>query len=85
MLQILEITQIEISLNFKGVQTFLKKSDKFSKILYPRPILDYRFILTPMYSKIGSSFTSVKNDLVQIISKRAGHFRVLCPLLQIHH
>jgi hypothetical protein len=38
-----------------------------------------------LYSQIGSSFTSGRKDLVQIISKIAGHFRVLCPLLQIHH
>jgi hypothetical protein len=56
-------------LNFKGVQTFLEKSDKFSKIPYPHPILDYKFTLAHLYSKIGSSFTSGKKDLVQIISK----------------
>jgi hypothetical protein len=41
--------------------------------------------LTHLYSNIRSSFTSEKKDLVQTISEIAGHFRILCPLLQIHH
>jgi hypothetical protein len=72
-------------MNFKGIQTFLKKSDKFSKILSSHGILEYEFRLSHLYSKIGSSFTGGRKDLIQIISKIAGHFRVLCPLLQIHH
>jgi hypothetical protein len=71
-------------MNFKGIQTFLKKSDKFSKIPSSHGILECEFILTHLYSKIGSSFTSGRKDLVQIIFKIAGQFRVLCPLLQIH-
>jgi hypothetical protein len=34
------------SLNFKGIQTFLKKSDKFSKIPCSNDISEYKFILT---------------------------------------
>jgi hypothetical protein len=77
--------KFESSMNFKGIQTFLKKSNKLSKIPSSHDILEYEFILTHLYSKIGSSFTSGRKDLVQIISKIAGHFRLLCPLLQIHH
>jgi hypothetical protein len=54
----------ESSSNFKGVQTFLEKSDKFLKILYSHDILEYNFTLTQLYSNIGSFFTSGKNDLV---------------------
>jgi histidinol phosphatase-like PHP family hydrolase len=54
----------ESSSNFKGVQTFLKKSDKFLKILSSHDILEYNFTLTHLYSKFGSYFTSGKNDLV---------------------
>jgi hypothetical protein len=32
----------------------MKRSDKFYKIPYPRPKLDYKFILTHLYSNIGS-------------------------------
>jgi hypothetical protein len=45
-------------MNFNGIQTFLKKSNKFYKILYPHPILDYKFMLTHLYSNIGNFFTS---------------------------
>jgi hypothetical protein len=54
----------ESSLNFKGVQTFLEKSDKFLKILSSHDILEYNFTLTQLYSNIGSFFTSGKNYLV---------------------
>jgi hypothetical protein len=50
--------KFEYFLNFKGVQIFLEKSDKFSKIPYSHAILEYQFILTYLYSNIGSSFTS---------------------------
>jgi hypothetical protein len=50
--------KFESFMNFKGIQTFLKKSDKFYKIPYPHPILDYKFALTHLYSNIGSFFTS---------------------------
>jgi hypothetical protein len=36
----------ETSSNFKGVQTFLEKSDKFLKILSSHGILEYNFKLT---------------------------------------
>jgi hypothetical protein len=42
-------------MNFKGIETFLKKPNKFYKILYPHPILDYKFIFTHLYSNIESS------------------------------
>jgi hypothetical protein len=45
-LQILEQIQIWISLNFKGIQTFLEKSDKFTKILSSHDIPEYEFIMT---------------------------------------
>jgi hypothetical protein len=67
------------SLNFKEIQSFLKKSDKFSKIPCYHDIPEYKFILTRFYSNIGSSYTSGKNDLVQIISKIVVHLRVLYP------
>jgi hypothetical protein len=47
-------------LNFKGVQTFMKKSDKFSKIPSSHVILEYKFKLTHLYSNIECSFTSGK-------------------------
>jgi hypothetical protein len=72
-------------MNFKGIQTFLKKSGKFYKIPYPHPILDYKFTLTYLYSNIESFFTSGNRYLVCFILNKAGHLRVLCPLLQIHH
>jgi hypothetical protein len=55
-------SNLNLSLNFKGVQTFLDKSDKFSKILCSHDIPKYKFILTHLYSNIRSSFTSEKND-----------------------
>jgi hypothetical protein len=52
--------KFESFLNFKGTQTFLEKSDKFSKILSLHDTLEYESILTHLYSNIGSSFTSGK-------------------------
>jgi hypothetical protein len=52
--------KFEFGLNFNGVQTFLEKSDKFSKIPSSHDIVEYEFILTHLYSNIGSSFTSEK-------------------------
>jgi hypothetical protein len=52
--------KFEYSLNFKGVQTFLEKSDKFSKIPSSYDILKYEFRLTQLYSNIGSAFTGEK-------------------------
>jgi hypothetical protein len=72
-------------LNFKGIQRFLKKSDKFYKIPYPYPILDYKFILTHLYSNIGSSFISGNRYLVYFILNRTDHLRVLPPLSQVYH
>jgi hypothetical protein len=77
--------KIEIGLNLKGVQTFLKKYDKFLKILSSHNILEYNFILTHLYSNIESFFTSGKNDLVKFILKIAGHLEILCPLTQVHN
>jgi hypothetical protein len=54
--------KFEYSLNFKGVQTFLEKSDKFFKISSSNYTLEYNFTLTHLYSNIGSFFTSDKND-----------------------
>jgi hypothetical protein len=59
-------------MNFKGVQTFLEKSDKFSKIPPSHDILEYEFILTHLYSNIGSSFTCGRRDSVYFIPKIAG-------------
>jgi hypothetical protein len=58
-------------MNFKGIQTFLKKSDKFT--------------LTHLYSNIGSFFTSGNRYLVCFILNKAGHLRVLLPLSQVYH
>jgi hypothetical protein len=41
--------------------------------------------LTHLYSKIGSFFTSGKNDLVKFILKIAGHLGVFGTLPQLHH
>jgi hypothetical protein len=40
---------LNLSLNFYGVQTFLEKSDKFSKIPCLLDILEYNFILNHLY------------------------------------
>jgi hypothetical protein len=63
----------------------LEKSDKFSKIPSSHDILEYEFILTHMYSNIGSSFTCGKRDLVYFVPERLGHLRILLPLSQVHH
>jgi hypothetical protein len=76
-----KLFKLKSSLNFKGVQTFLGKYDKLSKIPSSHDILECEFRLTHLYSNIGSSFTSGNGDFVQIISKIAGHFRILCPIL----
>jgi hypothetical protein len=76
---------LNLSLNFYGVQTFLEKSDKFSKIPCLLDILEYNFILNHLYSNIGSFFTSGKNDLVKFILKIAGHLGVLGTLPQLHY
>jgi hypothetical protein len=72
-------------MNFKGVQTYLEKSDKFSKIPHSHDILEYEFILTHLYSNIESSFTSGRRDLVYFMPKIAGHLSILLPLSQAHH
>jgi hypothetical protein len=71
-------------MNFKGIQTFLKKYDKFYKLPYPHPILGYKFTLTHLYSNIGSFFTSGNRYLVYFILNRADQ-RVLPPLSQVYH
>jgi hypothetical protein len=77
--------KVESSMNFKGIQTFLNKSDKFYKIPYPHSILDYQFILTHLYSNIGSFFTSGNRYVVYFIPNRVGHLRLLLPLSQVFH
>jgi hypothetical protein len=77
--------KFESSLNFKGIQTFLKKSHKFYKIPYPHYILYYKFTLTHLYSNIGSFFTSGNRYLVYFILNRVDHLRVLPPLSQVYH
>jgi hypothetical protein len=77
--------KFESSSNFKGVQTFLEKSDKFLKILSSHDILEYNFTLTHFYSNIGSFFTSGKNGLVKFILKIASHLGMLGPLTRIHN
>jgi hypothetical protein len=47
-------------MNFKGVPTFLEKSDKFTKIPCSHDIPEYKFILTHLYSNIRSFSTSEK-------------------------
>jgi hypothetical protein len=59
--------KFESSMNFKGIQTFLKKSNNFYKIPYPHPILDYKFTLTHLY----------------FIPNRVGHLRLLPPVSQV--
>jgi hypothetical protein len=54
----------EFSSNFKGIQTFLEKSDKFFKIQSSHGIFEYNFTFTHLYSNIRSFFTSGKNDSV---------------------
>jgi hypothetical protein len=75
----------EYSSNFKGVQTFLKKSNKFFKIPSSHDTFEYNFTFTHLYSNIGSFFTSGKNDLVKFILNVAGHLGMLAPLTQVHH
>jgi hypothetical protein len=77
--------KFEFGLNFNEVQTFLEKSDKFSKIPSSHDILEYEIILTHLYSNIGSSFTSGKRDVVYFIPKKAGHLSMLLPLSQVHY
>jgi hypothetical protein len=72
-------------MNFKVVQTFLKKSDKFSKIPSSYDILEYDFVFTHLYSNIGSSFTSGRRDLVYFIPKIAGQLSILLPISQVRH
>jgi hypothetical protein len=47
-------------LNFQGVQTFLKKSDKFSKISYFLDILEYNFTLLTCIQKLRVTSQVVK-------------------------
>jgi hypothetical protein len=54
----------ECCLNFKGIQTFWQKSQNFLKILSSHDLQEYEFRLAHLYSRIWSSFTSGKYDLV---------------------
>jgi hypothetical protein len=80
--------KFESSLNFKGVQTFLEKSDKFFKIPSSHDTLEYNFTLTHLYSNIGSLFTSGKNDSAIHIKcswplRDVGPSNTNTPLIQI--
>jgi hypothetical protein len=69
-------------LNFKGVQTFLQKSDKFSKIPYSHSILEYEFTLTHLFSNIGSSFKSGKMYLVYFIAHKSWPLKYITPTIR---
>jgi hypothetical protein len=73
--------KFESSLNFKGVQTFLKKSDKFFEIPSSHSILEYEFTLTQLYSNIGSSFTSGKRYLVYFIPHMSWTLKYIAPTI----
>jgi hypothetical protein len=68
-------------LNFKGVQTFLEKSNKLSKIPSSHSILEYEFTFTPLYSNIGSSFTSGKRYLVHFIPYKIWPVKYIAPTI----
>ena len=68
-------------MNFKGVQTFLEKSDKFSKIPSSPDILEYEFILTHLYSNIGNSFTSEQRYLVYFIPYKSWPLKYIAPTI----
>jgi hypothetical protein len=51
-------------MNLKGVQTFGKKSGKFTKILARHGLPQCEFILTHLDEKFGCSLTSGNYDLV---------------------
>jgi hypothetical protein len=61
------------SSNFKGIQTFLKNSDKFLKILSWHDIIEYEFTLTHLYSNIESYFTSGNRYLVNFRLNHLGN------------
>jgi hypothetical protein len=73
--------KFESFLNFKRVQNFLKKSDKFSKIPSSHDILEYEFILTQLYSNIRGSFTSGNMYLVYFISYKSWPLKYIAPTL----
>jgi hypothetical protein len=77
--------KIETSSNFKGVQTFLEKSDKFYKILSSQSSLEDNFTFAHLYSNIGSFFTSENRYFVNFRLNRAGQLRVLLPPSQVYH
>jgi hypothetical protein len=51
-------------LNFKWVQTFRQKSHQSPKIQPSHVLQEYEFRLAHLYSRIWSSFTNDKYDLV---------------------
>jgi hypothetical protein len=55
-----KLFKLKSSLNFKGVQTFLEKSNKFSKIPLSHDISEYKFILTHLYFKLEVPLQVVK-------------------------
>jgi hypothetical protein len=67
--------KIETSSNFKGVQTFLEKSDKLYRIPSPPAGLDENFTLAHLYSNTGSSFTSGNRYLVNFRLNHLGNLR----------
>jgi hypothetical protein len=73
--------KFESSLNFKLVQTFLEKLDKFSKIPSSHDILEYEIIFTYLYSNIGSSFTSGDRYLVYFIPYKRLPLKYIAPTL----
>jgi hypothetical protein len=73
--------KFESSLNFKWVQTFLEKSDKFSKIPSSDAILEYEFTMTHLYSNIGSCFTSGKRYLVYFIPQKSWPLKNIAPTI----
>jgi hypothetical protein len=77
--------KFQFSLNFKGVQTILEKSHKFSKISSSCDILEYEVTLTHLYSNIRSSFTYGNRYLFISYPIRAGQLSILLPLSQSHH
>jgi hypothetical protein len=68
-------------MNFKGVQTFLEKSDKFSKFPSSHVILEYKFIVTHLHSNIGSSFTSGETYLVYFILHKSWPLKYIAPTI----
>jgi hypothetical protein len=74
--------KFEFSLNFKCVQTFLEKSNKFYKSPSSHGWLEDNFTLPHLYSNTGSSFTSGNRYLVNFRLNHLGNLRWLPQLPQ---